>query len=305
MARRLRSGDVLEVEFPKVPSPEVAWPEGGYGYLTYVGKHRVDGDVIRVRPGILHERPPITEDLFKDSYIVFYPANHALKYKLVTVVGQVAPVPMPTVFRRGGWRLGDRISAYLLDVDDGTNVTTFFKYTLTEEEKKINIAVFVNHESLLMKMSEGWKPEWESEDATPPDDGSPLEGIVRLPTTNTNDPAPVSPPPDEVPETLDGAQKDALALNELAQGSNATQPRALRHYLYFKTKKAAREVATDLRKQGFEAKEQRSADGKDWLVLASHTVVITGELVAATRQSMEELVLPFNGQYDGWEAEVS
>ncbi len=69
MARRLRSGDVLEVEFPKVPSPEVAWPDGGYGYLTYVGKHRNGVDAVRIRPGILYERPPITEELFKDSYI--------------------------------------------------------------------------------------------------------------------------------------------------------------------------------------------------------------------------------------------
>ena len=299
MARRLRSGDVLEVEFPKVPSPEMAWPEGGYGYLTYVGEHHHNGDAVRVRPGILYERPPITEDLFKDSYIIFYPANHALKHKLATVVGQLAPVPMPTVFRRGGEKLGNHVLPYLFDVFDGMTKTTSFKYTLTEEEKKINIAEFVNHEGLLIQMSKGWMPEWDSEDATPPDDGSPLEGILRFPPMNTNDPE-----PDEVLETPDGAQKDALALNELAQGSNATQPRALRHYLYFKTKKAARQVATDLRKQGFEAKEQRSADGKDWLVLASHQVVITGELVAATRQSMEELVLPFGGQYDGWEAEV-
>jgi regulator of RNase E activity RraB len=207
------------------------------------------------------------------------------------------------VFRRGGWRLNGRISAYLLDVDDGVNATTFLKYKLTEEEKKINIAVYVNHESLLMKISEGWKPEWESEDATPGEDAPP-EGPLRLPTTNTVDPAPVCPAPQDEGTLETKVATDADALQELAQGSDPTRPRALRHYLYFRTKKAARQVAADLRKQGFEAEEQRSADGKNWLVLASHTVVITGELIAATRQSLEEVVQPFAGQYDGWEAAV-
>ncbi len=54
MARRLRSGDVLEVEFPKVPSPELVFPEGGYGCITYVGKRQFEGDAARVRPGILY-----------------------------------------------------------------------------------------------------------------------------------------------------------------------------------------------------------------------------------------------------------
>ena len=164
MARRLRSGDVLEVEFPKVPSPEVAWPEGGYGYLTYVGKHHHNGDTIRVRPGILHERPPITEELFADSYITFYPANLALKNTLVTVVGQLASIPMPTVFRRGGDKLGNQVLPYLIDVFDGTTRTTTLKRKLAEAEKKIPIAEILNHEALLIQISKGWKPEWESDD---------------------------------------------------------------------------------------------------------------------------------------------
>jgi regulator of RNase E activity RraB len=127
---------------------------------------------------------------------------------------------------------------------------------------------------------------------------------LRLPTTNTVDPAPVCPAPQDEGTLETKVATDADALQELAQGSDPTRPRALRHYLYFRTKKAARQVAADLRKQGFEAEEQRSADGKNWLVLASHTVVITGELIAATRQSLEEVVQPFAGQYDGWEAAV-
>lgn len=156
MARRLRSGDVLEVEFPKVPSPELVFPEGGYGYLTYVGKRQLEGDAVRVRPGILYERPAITEDLFADSYITFYPANAALRHKLVAVVGQLAPVPMPKVFRRSGMIDRDgNVKNWLIDDENGTTIVD----SLTEAQKKINLGRIVNHESLLFYISKGWKPE--------------------------------------------------------------------------------------------------------------------------------------------------
>jgi len=156
MPPRLRSGDVLEVEFPKVPSPTIAFPGGGYGYLTYVGKHPHHGDAVRVRPGILHERPPITEALFANSYITFYLANLALKHKLVTVIGKLAPVSMPTVFRRPGWiERGGKITSWLIDDENGTTKVG----SLTDEQKKINIGGSVNHEALLYQMSKNWKPE--------------------------------------------------------------------------------------------------------------------------------------------------
>ncbi len=156
MARRLRSGDVLEVEFPKVPSPQLAFPDGGFGYLTYVGKSQEYGDAVRVRPGVLYERPPITEDLFNDGYITFYPANHALKHNLVTVVGQLAPVPMPTVFRRpGGIARGGTVLNWFIDDEHGTTSTK----VLTDAQRKIPIAGMLNHEALLFDISTGWRPE--------------------------------------------------------------------------------------------------------------------------------------------------
>jgi hypothetical protein len=156
MPPRLRSGDVLEIEFPKVPSPELVFPDGGFGYLTYVGKDHHKCDAVRVRPGILYERPSITEQLFADSYILFYPANLALRHKLVTVVGKLAPVPMPTVFRRSGWiERGGKITSWFIDDENGTTTVG----SLTDEQKKINIAVHVNHEALLYQISKNWKPE--------------------------------------------------------------------------------------------------------------------------------------------------
>lgn len=156
MPPRLRSGDVLEIEFPKVPSPTLAFPQGGYGYLTYVEKTPENRDAVRVRPGILYERPPITEELFANSYITFYRASLALKYKLVTVVGKLAPVAMPTTFRRPGVidRSG-KINYWFIDDESGTMRVN----ALTEEQKKLNIAESLNHESLLFHISKNWKPE--------------------------------------------------------------------------------------------------------------------------------------------------
>lgn len=48
----------------------------------------------------------------------------------------------------------------------------------------------------------------------------------------------------------------------------------------------------------------RAAIGKNWLVRASHRVVLSGEYIADMRQFLEEVVEPVHGEYDGWEAEV-
>lgn len=301
MARRLRTGDVLELKFPNVPSPSVSFPAAEYGYLTYVGKHPRNGDAVRVRPGVLSERPPITEELFADSYVTFYAANLALRHNLVSIVGKLAPVQMPTVFRRGALRINDHITPHLIDTYEGENRTTFLKYKLSEEEKKIPIAESLNHEALLIHIARGWKPEWESEDASPPDQDSLLEGPL-------NDP-PLRPIAAETsPQALGNSEpavKDAATLHELAQASDMTQPRNVRHYLYLQTKRDAQQVATGLRKHGFDIEVKRAAIGRDWLVLASHCIVITGEYIAATRQALEQMVQPLGGQYDGWEAAVS
>jgi hypothetical protein len=111
---------------------------------------------VRLRPGILYERPPITEELFKDGYIIFYPANYAVKLKLATVVGHLAPVPMPTVFRRrGGINREGKVLNWFIDDEHGTTSTE----VLTDAQRLLPIASVWNHELVLMRMAEGWRPE--------------------------------------------------------------------------------------------------------------------------------------------------
>ncbi len=299
MPPRLRSGDVLEVEFPKVPSPEVAFPDGGFGYLTYVGKHHENGEAIRVCPRVFRERPMLAEDLFADSYIAFYPANLALKHKLVTVVGKLAPVAMPTVFRRGPFKIGTKTLPYQIDRYDGQTRTTSLKYSLSEEEKKINLATHYNHEGLLITISEGWRPEWTSEDVTPPPE---IPSDPEAPTQL--DAPPESPEPPASPSSAH-LDPDASVILEVAKSSDLAAARGIRHYLYLPTKKIAQQVAATLQQREFDIELNRAAIGKKWLVRASHRVVLSGEYIANMRSFLEELVEPLHGEYDGWEAEVN
>jgi hypothetical protein len=146
MAKRLRSGDVLEIDLP-----------GGFGYLLYVGKHPEYGDAVSVCPAVMVQRASITETLFEDSYVSFYPAGVAVAQGIATVVGHIPAPPMPRVFRRPGARFGRAIETWVIEDESGETV----KRELTERERKIPIAVIWNHELLMQRISECWRPETE------------------------------------------------------------------------------------------------------------------------------------------------
>jgi len=97
---------------------------------------------------------------------------------------------------------------------------------------------------------------------------------------------------------------DRAALEQLFKASTSGAPHILLHYLYFPTKEVAAEVAIHLREQGFKTEERLGADSINWLVLATHEVVPSEEILAITRQMMEDLTGSRGGEYDGWEAEV-
>jgi hypothetical protein len=97
---------------------------------------------------------------------------------------------------------------------------------------------------------------------------------------------------------------DARAVAELASVSDVSKPHTVLHYLYVPDRAAADAIAAELEQSGFRTEERVGADGVSWLVLARHEIVPTEEQLAALRQSMGELVAPYGGEYDGWEAEV-
>ena len=98
---------------------------------------------------------------------------------------------------------------------------------------------------------------------------------------------------------------DARAVDELGSVSDLSKPHTVLHYLYVPGSDAANSIATELQRRGYRTEERLGADGINWLVLARHEVVPTAALMASLRESLEKLVLPFDGEYDGWEADVS
>ncbi len=97
---------------------------------------------------------------------------------------------------------------------------------------------------------------------------------------------------------------DLDALCELLDASKPGAPHMLVHYLYVPNREIAATISNELRQRGFQTEDRLGADGVDWLVLARHQVVPTGEVLTSTRQLMEKLAADVNGEYDGWEAEV-
>jgi len=97
---------------------------------------------------------------------------------------------------------------------------------------------------------------------------------------------------------------DADALRELFAVSEAGTPHTVRHYLYLPKRENAPAIVDELRRHGYQTEECVGADGINWLVLASHWVVPTEDLMTSTRAFMESLVAGIDGEYDRSEAAV-
>jgi regulator of RNase E activity RraB len=99
---------------------------------------------------------------------------------------------------------------------------------------------------------------------------------------------------------------DADVIAQLAAaGADLSAPHTILHYIYVPNRESADSIANELRQRGFRIEERLGADNVNWLVLATHEVIVTEALMMSTRRSMEALIAKFgDGEYDGWEAEV-
>jgi regulator of RNase E activity RraB len=266
MPKRAKAGDVLRLSTPK-----------GFAYLQYIGRHPVYGDAVLVSPKLSEH---VDDQTFLNGYVTFYPLQVAVARRFVEVVDHWEPPELPQCVRRAGATRGTEVITWT--IKDGINET--IKQTLSEQELKLPIAEIWNHEFLVHRILEGWNPGFEGaavssgQAPTVPHAGRQLEAI--------------------------GAGDDKQAVNELASVSDTDAPHVILHYVYLPNKEAAASVAQELRSSGYETEERLGADGADWLVLARHVAVPTGELMVSTRQTMETLVSRFGGEYDGWEADV-
>jgi hypothetical protein len=146
MAKRSRVGDVLEVAVPE-----------GTIYLHYLGVHPEYGDGVAVCPKRFPSPVPVDEKLFGNSYVVFYPARAAVLRGLAKVVGQLPSRDLPRRLRRPGARLGSKVETWIIEEDSREEV----KRLLSDEDLRLPLAVIWNHELLVQRVLEGWRPENE------------------------------------------------------------------------------------------------------------------------------------------------
>lgn len=146
MGKKLQPGDVFEFSVP-----------GGFGYFHYVGPHEFYGHGIAVSPHVYPERPSISDAMFTDAYVTFYPVKAAIAHKLISIVGRVSAMAMPSVMRRAGAMYGSRVETWVIEYfEDNREIV---RSQLSEDERHLPVAAIWNHECLVHRIVTGWRPE--------------------------------------------------------------------------------------------------------------------------------------------------
>ena len=149
--KRTRLGDLLEVVTPR-----------GFAYVQYVGKHPEYGDAIRILPGFFQKPPGDWSALLsQEGYFTFYPVSAAVSQELVRVAAnEVIPAgkELPALFRRAGWVTREgKVTVWF--ICDGARETR--RAELSEEERRLPIFAIWNHEFLVSRLVEEWRPEMD------------------------------------------------------------------------------------------------------------------------------------------------
>ena len=261
--KQVRIGDIVEVRTP-----------AGLAYLQYASRHPTYIDTIRVLPGLFPERPAPNELealSTQEGYFAFYLVSHAVRHGLVEVVAH-CPIPAgleaPRAILRPGFitREGTVTKWWL---EEGSR-ETLLKRELTPEEKRLSLAEMWNHEFLVQRLSQQWRPEHEH---------AKRPGPAALHTP------PKQLPPEQAP----------------ARASTRGPSLRMRHYLYFPQATVGRAVAAELRQRGFTVESRWGADERNWLVLVEHALPPGDEGAISVREELERLAAQHSGEYDGSE----
>lgn len=246
---------------------EVSTPRG-LAYVHYSAKDPEYGDAIRVLPGFFTTRPADFTLLASnpEAYFTFYPAVAAVSQGLVEVVARV-PVPP-------GQGLPSVYRRPGASARDGRILAWLIcegaKETLvrelSEEQLHLPVAAIWMHDTLVSYLTEEWRPEHEKGEPPTP---------------------------------------QAATRPETPKPSDDSAPQRVQHFLYFPKAKDSKAVADQLSAQGFMVDRRKSAEGKSWLVLATHTVGPESQDLDSVRETLERLAQAHSGEYDGHEIQVT
>mgnify|MGYP001576589999 FL=1 len=108
------------------------------------------------------------------------------------------------------------------------------------------------------------------------------------------------------PRSFHGATPDGAVLSLLHRvGSDVSKPRPANFYLYFRSRSNAELASVELTASGFSVVVDKSAGDHKWLCLASKEMAPQARELASLRSKFSDLVKRLDGEYDGWEVEVS
>jgi Regulator of ribonuclease activity B len=100
----------------------------------------------------------------------------------------------------------------------------------------------------------------------------------------------------------DPAALDELVITQLRNlGAELTQPRHVRHFLYFEVETNARRAATEIQRAGYDVTIRPPNEAAPWTVLAEGFRVVAPDTVAGFRAWFEQIAAELDGEYDGWE----
>lgn len=77
------------------------------------------------------------------------------------------------------------------------------------------------------------------------------------------------------------------------------------HYIYASTDRWAVAITKKLKENGFLARPRLSADGENWLILASHEAEVSLDSITSLQEMLSGLVSDLGGDYDGWEIDTT
>ncbi len=107
-------------------------------------------------------------------------------------------------------------------------------------------------------------------------------------------------------KSFHGATPDGAVLSLLHRiGADVSKLHRTNFYLYFRSRSSAELVGVELTASGFSVVVDKSAGGYKWLCLASKEMAPQARELSSLRNKFSDLAKKFDGEYDGWEAEMS
>lgn len=150
MSKRIREGDVFEVSTPR-----------GFAYIQYTSKHPEYGQTVRVLPGLYDELPDVGSLVAEHLFFAFYPVSLAAQRNMVKRIG-LFDIPegksTPERLRRAGGRTREGlVRNWIVEEPAGERLVV----KLSQDEKLLSLAQIWNHEMLVTRLSDEWRPNRE------------------------------------------------------------------------------------------------------------------------------------------------